>query len=931
MSGVRTSRVLTALLSTAVVLLPLSPAGAPVTTTAAAAEPQPVTAVTLFDRTAPNPSYSSSRGSGNAHATPGGGVLTYQDTVSIEPAAGGRLVPGRISLTKGGAADEPRVRLGSFCATTYDAFVGGYLDVREATYADDGTLTSLAADVSLDCDWTVQTAQVRLASTVPYASVAADGDYATVYPGDTGTVTTTFKNDGTETFTPGVPYLTGALNGTGAADPAASISGDTCSGTPLAPGDSCAVTVTTPYGVTVQLPIPALDDLVARPGMRPAAARAAGVSVATRPTPVGSATATPAVDGVNVRWVPPPGVNQSYRVERIAPDGTPTVVGRDVSGQLLADTGAPTDQPSTYRVSPIGQAGPDVTGSKTTAAAMPYQWTAPADARTYVSVDGSAPAGAADVSATASNVTSNRTADRPALSIGMHGGWQLGRHEVGDADGQVGGSWSDNRQTSLGIVSGTLTVTRLAMRADGSPVELTASFSGTRRLLEGGTTPVSALIVVGSVPAGLPGYLTAEVPSQSTVPAATVTPGTLHTKVTVGTVADFAVTLTNIGGAAATPTPPRTGSILISPARGSGWSGTSACIGQSLAPGQTCTAAVRYDETSKQYPYGRTTWALANGQEAHVDLFADWQDRQSLPTVAVQPSSTVVQRDVTATVTGSEPGGQQVRLMCRVDVEPLIDCPSPWTVTGLSDGVHTLRAVAVTADGRMSDWAAQTFRADSTGPVTSLTQPTAGFGVVTSSRVHLAWDASDAGFGVVGGQAQRRTAGPTTGWSATAVASCCVGLSGRSVDVPATSGLEQCWSVRSVDGAGQYGAWTGERCFLAPLDDRRLAARGFTRARTTSAYLGTRSVARKKGATLTLGKVHARQIGLLVSTCPTCGSAQVLLGGRSIGNVRTAASRAGNRVVLWLPRLSSERSGTLTVRTTSAKSVVVDGLLVHHL
>ncbi|MHB1474861.1 MAG: hypothetical protein ACYCV4_14810 [Dermatophilaceae bacterium] len=35
--------------------------------------------------------------------------------------------------------------------------------------------------------------------------------------------------------------------------------------------------------------------------------------------------------------------------------------------------------------------------------------------------------------------------------------------------------------------------------------------------------------------------------------------------------------------------------------------------------------------------------------------------------------------------------------------------------------------------------------------------------------------------------------------------------------VTPTEGMEQCWSARAVDRFNQWGAWSSERCFLAPL------------------------------------------------------------------------------------------------------------------
>jgi hypothetical protein len=141
--------------------------------------------------------------------------------------------------------------------------------------------------------------------------------------------------------------------------------------------------------------------------------------------------------------------------------------------------------------------------------------------------------------------------------------------------------------------------------------------------------------------------------------------------------------------------------------------------------------------------------------------------------------------------------------------------------------------------------------------------------------------------------------------------------------------MEQCWSARAVDRFNQWGAWSSERCFLAPLDDRRLTSRGFLRE-SSYTYKSWKSTARTTGATLSLANVRARQVGLLVQTCPTCGSLDVYVGSTRLGRVYTSAATSRTKVVVWLPHQIVERRGTLVIRSASSKRVVVDGVLVRH-
>lgn len=48
------------------------------------------------------------------------------------------------------------------------------------------------------------------------------------------------------------------------------------------------------------------------------------------------------------------------------------------------------------------------------------------------------------------------------------------------------------------------------------------------------------------------------------------------------------------------------------------------------------------------------------------------------------------------------------------------------------------------------------------------------------------------------------------------------------------------------------------------------------------------------------------------------------------GFTRTERTNAHVKVITWLPRFATTRTGTLTLRTTSRKPVSIDGLLVRH-
>ena len=89
---------------------------------------------------------------------------------------------------------------------------------------------------------------------------------------------------------------------------------------------------------------------------------------------------------------------------------------------------------------------------------------------------------------------------------------------------------------------------------------------------------------------------------------------------------------------------------------------------------------------------------------------------------------------------------------------------------------------------------------------------------------------------------------------------------------------------------------------------------------------GAYLVARRRGATLTARDVRGGNLSLVARTCRRCGAVRVTWAGRS-RIVRLGSKRAGRRT-LRVFRAAGRPQGTVRVRTTSARRVAIDALLV---
>ena len=198
-----------------------------------------------------------------------------------------------------------------------------------------------------------------------------------------------------------------------------------------------------------------------------------------------------------------------------------------------------------------------------------------------------------------------------------------------------------------------------------------------------------------------------------------------------------------------------------------------------------------------------------------------------------------------------------------------------------------------------------------------------------TGRLGITFSFADGGAGVGSYTARYRRAAPNAGFGAyTTTGSFTAG----SFSVGMAAGYEYCVSVRATDKVGNVSGWTVDRCAAAALEDRSLVSTGNVSRVTWSGYHASNATQlRAYGAKLTYAKVSARQVGVLVRTCPTCGPVEVYINGARVAVLKTATATAHNQVLLWVPRFSSTRTGPLVLRQNSTAPVIVDAVVIRHL
>jgi hypothetical protein len=159
-----------------------------------------------------------------------------------------------------------------------------------------------------------------------------------------------------------------------------------------------------------------------------------------------------------------------------------------------------------------------------------------------------------------------------------------------------------------------------------------------------------------------------------------------------------------------------------------------------------------------------------------------------------------------------------------------------------------------------------------------------------------------------------------TGWQRTAVSDVPLGL---------RAGYTSCVAVRARNRAGQLSGWTSQRCTARSLDDRDLVrSSGWTARSGRDAFFGgSYLTTTRKGETLVRTGARLKRVGVVASTCRSCGKVAVLLDGKRIGTVNLAGPRRASQV-LMLPAVHRQKATvTLKVRSNGQR-VRIDGLVL---
>jgi hypothetical protein len=155
----------------------------------------------------------------------------------------------------------------------------------------------------------------------------------------------------------------------------------------------------------------------------------------------------------------------------------------------------------------------------------------------------------------------------------------------------------------------------------------------------------------------------------------------------------------------------------------------------------------------------------------------------------------------------------------------------------------------------------------------------------------------------------------------------------RTTNLDAPLGMRKGWtycvSVRARNKVGQKSGWSGPRCQTRALDDRRLAeSSGWTSRKSARFYGGTVHHTKRRGATLSRSGAQVKRVGIVATTCRTCGKVNVLVNGRKVGAIKLASDRTRRRQVLMLPAFKRKR-GTVTLKVRSnGLKVQIDGLVI---
>ncbi|HET9499207.1 MAG TPA: hypothetical protein VFO98_03000 [Marmoricola sp.] len=260
---------------------------------------------------------------------------------------------------------------------------------------------------------------------------------------------------------------------------------------------------------------------------------------------------------------------------------------------------------------------------------------------------------------------------------------------------------------------------------------------------------------------------------------------------------------------------------------------------------------------------------------------------------------------------------------CRRDLGAAVACTSPFTVAGLAAGSHSLTVRASNAAGPGPE-VTRSWTVDATAPATTMTQPSATrFSL--STALGFAWRPTDTGSGVAATDGRWRRASYASGFGSYQYPATWARVTTPGARLSGAPGSTYCVSARARDKVANLGAWSGERCWAMPLDDRSFArSSGWSIGTGSAFYRGTHTSTTRLGASLTRSGARAGRFALVATRCPTCGQVAIYSGTTLLKRVNLYRATVQRKyVVTWI---SGYRTGTIKVKViTSGKLVQIDG------
>jgi len=270
-----------------------------------------------------------------------------------------------------------------------------------------------------------------------------------------------------------------------------------------------------------------------------------------------------------------------------------------------------------------------------------------------------------------------------------------------------------------------------------------------------------------------------------------------------------------------------------------------------------------------------------------------------------------------STSNGTLPNGTSINIVCQTGGETVTGDPV-WD--HLDNGYYVSDIYTTTTGGNTFSSAIPRC------PSTDTTPPTVSLGAlpmgVARTSVTISWATSEPANTTGRVRWAAWNGGGFSAWHSVG------STSGSSLPWRVSAGYTYCFQVQSTDFAGNTSAWSNQSCTMRALDDRSLALHtGWTRKTDSRFYNGTYTQATSSSRSLTRTSAVTDRLGIVATQCSRCGAVRVYIGSTYLGTINAAASSTHWHSVLMLGRFSA-RGGTVTLKTTSAKLVQIDGIVI---